>query len=98
LVDFIMLASTGLARPSVSLNLGPDDSVSVREIQQIVCSVMQVEPIVSFGATPEGWDGDVPRYAFSRNGMIELGWNTRLTSQQAVSLAARQIYDELTST
>ncbi len=45
-------------------NIGPTDTISVKEIVDIVLKITSLNPEVQFGKTPEGWPGDVPSYKF----------------------------------
>jgi UDP-glucose 4-epimerase len=47
-----------------TLNIGPKDRASVREIVEIILEVSGLKPEVSFDDTRSGWNGDVPEYMF----------------------------------
>lgn len=84
------------ARPGVTyVNLGPQDLASVREIVEVVCEVLGVNPKVIYQDSPFGWPGDVPRYAFDTSKMLSSGFIISTPSRNAVRRAAEDLAKEL---
>jgi len=46
------------------VNVGPSDTVTVRKIVDIALQISGLSPTIEWGASPEGWIGDVPYYEF----------------------------------
>lgn len=85
------------AHPGITrVNLGPPDTVSVREIAAIVADVMGVDPDIRYQDSPTGWPGDVPRYSFDASLMRDSGFTIDATSAEAVRRAARDLLLERT--
>jgi len=50
--------------------------------------------IIKYGTGNKGWVGDVPKFNYSIEKLKRLGWNPRLTSDQAVDRAVAEIVAE----
>jgi UDP-glucose 4-epimerase len=73
-------------------NLGCAGSTSVNRVADIVITEMglrRVERDYTGGA--RGWKSDVPQVRFSVEKLARLGWRAKLTSDEAVRVAARAI-------
>lgn len=82
-------ADTGKVLP---INIGPvDEGVYVRWIaEQVVARVSPAARVV-FGTGNKGWVGDVPRFHYSVERMMGLGWRPSLDSERAVQRAVDEI-------
>lgn len=79
------------------INIGAfGDGVSVKEIAEIVCSVVNPAARIEYGSGDRGWQGDVPKVAYSTALLQELGWTPKLSPVAAVELAVQEIYTQLT--
>lgn len=76
-------------------NIGPEDALSVREIAQMVCDALALNPTMSFGEEPFGWPGDVPQYGFETAMLKQSGFRVRFTSKEAVQKAIQELVEEL---
>lgn len=86
----------GRVQPEVSVfNVGPEDAISVREIAHAVCRKMNLNPTLHFGASPQGWLGDVPKYLFNTEKIRRIGFSVELSSLEAVELSISQLVGEL---
>lgn len=74
------------------INIGPmDEGVYVRWIaEQVVARVAPAARLV-FGKGNKGWVGDVPRFHYSVERLVSLGWKPRLDSAGAVLRAIEDI-------
>jgi len=86
----------GWVQPGVSVfNVGPEDAISVREIADLVCRKMILNPTLHFGDSPQGWLGDVPNYLFNTEKIRRIGFSIELSSLEAVELSISQLLGEL---
>jgi len=86
----------GWVQPGVSVfNVGPEDAISVREIADVVCRKMNLNPTLHFGDSPQGWLGDIPTYLFNTEKMRRIGFSIELSSLEAVELSISQLLGEL---
>ena len=81
----------------VSVNLGPVDTITVRDIAQEVSAALGVEPKIHYENKSIGWVGDIPKYEFDSEMMRSAGFDIVLTSRQAVRLAAEELALEIES-
>ena len=70
-------------------NISTDDLITVKEIAEIVRDKMKVKDLkFSFGNTPYGWKGDVPKITLSNLKLKSLGWlplmSTRLSIEKSI--------------
>jgi UDP-glucose 4-epimerase len=72
-------------------NIGVDSATDVRTIAAIVLQEMGLyNTKLKFGPNDCGWPGDAPQLRFDMSKMRALGWCARLSSDEAVSQAARE--------
>lgn len=79
------------------VNIGPSDLVDVKGIAAEVCGALGVAPEITYGDSPFGWVGDVPRYEFDTSLMQREGFSIATTSRQAVRRAAEDLALEWTA-
>jgi UDP-glucose 4-epimerase len=73
-------------------NIGSgDQGVTVRFIAEETVRAVTPSASITFGTGNKGWVGDVPRFVYSVKKLKGLGFNSRLSSADAVLLALRQI-------
>ena len=84
------------AKDSVNLfNIGVESSTDVRTIAAIVTQEMGLGAVkLEFGSADRGWPGDAPQLRFDMTKMKNLGWCARLSSDEAVRLAASEHMQE----
>jgi UDP-glucose 4-epimerase len=77
------------------MNLTPPDVTSVARIAEL-CRAWSPYPdaVIRFTGGDRGWPGDVPRSRMAPGRMAELGWGVDHTSDEAVSLAVRELARE----
>jgi UDP-glucose 4-epimerase len=79
-------------------NIGVDSATDVRTIAAIVTAEMELsEARLKFGESDRGWAGDAPQLRFDMSKMQKLGWRARLSSDEAVRLAATEHIAELST-
>ncbi len=77
-------------------NVGVDSATDVRSIAAIVIQAMGLSDVpIRFGIPDRGWLGDAPQLRFDMRKMQALGWRPRLSSDEAVRLAASEHITEL---
>ena len=72
-------------------NIGPKDAgTSVRFMAgQVIARVRPGAPIAYTGGD-RGWVGDVPRFRYSTERLTRLGWQPKLSSDEAVRRAVQE--------
>jgi len=76
-------------------NLGTRTTTSVDRIAEIVCDVLDIDPVFEYTGGDRGWVGDVPRMRLSIEKLSGLGWNPCLESDRAVRKTAEELAAEL---
>ncbi|WP_226480464.1 NAD-dependent epimerase/dehydratase family protein [Natrinema amylolyticum] len=76
-------------------NLGTRTTTSVDRIATIVAEELGVDPDREYTGGERGWTGDVPKMRLSIEKLSALGWEPRLSSDEAVRRSTREIIDEL---
>ncbi|MDF9744439.1 NAD-dependent epimerase/dehydratase family protein [Natrinema salsiterrestre] len=76
-------------------NLGTRTTTSVDRIAAIVAEELGVDPDHEYTGGDRGWTGDVPKMRLSIEKLSALGWEPRLSSDEAVRRSTREIIDEL---
>jgi len=82
----------------MTVNLGPTDTITVKEIAREVTAALKVDPMIHFENKSIGWIGDIPKYEFDSSLMRSTGFTIDLTSRQAVRLAAEELALEIEPT
>jgi len=70
-------------------NLGSDDQISVVRIAEIVADEMGLKPKFKFTGGVRGWKGDVPMTILNIEKIKKLGWQPKISSEQAVRKATK---------
>jgi len=93
-----MLFVTDHATASLNFfNIGTTDSATtVRYIAEAVVKRQSPGAQIRYTGGNKGWVGDVPKFNYSIDKLKKLGWNPRLTSNQAVDRAVAEIVAEVT--
>lgn len=78
--------------PFAVYNIGPtDEGVTVRFIAETVRDAYRPSAIIRFGEGNRGWVGDVPKFLYSAQRLIDTGWRPRMGSTEAVVRAVAEI-------
>lgn len=76
-------------------NIGPDDTgATVRFIAEQVVRRVSPSARITFGEGDRGWVGDVPRFSYETRKLANLGWKSKMNSEQAISMAIDQVADQ----
>ena len=65
-------------------NIGSEDTISVKEIAEIVASKMGLSPELRYSGGRQGWIGDVPQMHLSIEKIKKLGWKPEKNSRESV--------------
>ena len=77
-------------------NLAPPDWTSVRRLAELVVAASPHKNArIEFGATPQGWPGDVPKSRIKPDKLAALGFRVRFTSDEAVHMAVEEVAREV---
>lgn len=77
-------------------NIGPDGSeTTVARIAEAVVRRVAPGARIRYGATAQGWPGDVPQFRYSVERLRGLGWVARLASDEAVARAVDEVAREV---
>jgi UDP-glucose 4-epimerase len=73
-------------------NLGCETTTDVNTVVKLVVAAMQLKEVhFKYTGGDRGWKGDVPQVRFDVGKMKELGWEAKLSSDQAVRRAIKEI-------
>lgn len=82
-----------LAHSLYICNISPFDTISVRQIAQIVVFSMKLSSKIYYEESVSGWVGDVPKYSLDTSLLRSSGFTRSLTSRSAVESAAIAIIE-----
>lgn len=74
-------------------NVGVESRTSVRRIAELVIEEMGVSATIHYTGGERGWVGDVPEFQYQLERIHALGWHARLSSDEAVRSAIREILE-----
>ena len=74
-------------------NLGVETRTTVREMAEMVVEEMGLDAEIKYTGGNRGWVGDVPAFSYNVDKIHTLGWNPKLTSNEAVRKSIRYILD-----
>lgn len=90
-----MLHIVDRGEPFAVYNIGPaDEGVTVRFIAEAVRDAFSPRAAIQYGEGNRGWVGDVPRFRYSVQRLIETGWVPTLDSRSAVARAVDEIIEQ----
>lgn len=96
LIDAMILIRTKADEKINYFNIGADDDgVTVRFIAEEVVKIVAPGASINYGSGDKGWVGDVPRFTYSIDKLLSLGWIPRLNSAESVKKAIFQIESEM---
>ncbi|MCC5870643.1 MAG: NAD-dependent epimerase/dehydratase family protein [Gammaproteobacteria bacterium] len=76
-------------------NIGAlDDGVTVRFIAETVRDRLSPGASIRYGTGNKGWVGDVPRFVYSVDRLLDSGWQPTLSSAEALRLAVNQVLEQ----
>jgi UDP-glucose 4-epimerase len=91
-----MIFITDKSKEKLNLfNIGNmDDGVTVKFIAEQVVNHSKNNAKIKYGFGNKGWKGDVPKFRYNVNKLLELGWKPKYSSQEAVIKAIKEIIDQ----
>ena len=76
-------------------NISTDDSITVKEIAEIVRNKMKVKDLkFTFGDTPYGWKGDVPKISLCNLKLKSLGWLPQMSTRLSIEKSIDEMLNE----
>ena len=95
-VDGILYGNTHGSEKVNLFNIGVDSATDVTAIANIIVREMKLTGVkFNYTGGDRGWKGDAPQLRFNMEKMKKLGWQPRLTSDEAVIKSVREIIAEL---
>jgi UDP-glucose 4-epimerase len=95
LVAAVRLVERTMSGPFAYYNVATEDTVTVREIADIVARVMGLSRVsYEFAGGKRGWKGDVPIVKLDSRKIRALGWANKHGSREAVRLSAAAILED----
>jgi UDP-glucose 4-epimerase len=74
-------------------NVGVDSRTTVKRIAEMVLEEMGLAAAIRYSGGERGWVGDVPEFHYQLDRIHVLGWRARLSSDEAVRMAIREILE-----
>ena len=81
-------------------NVATDDLISVKEIADIACEVVGLDPVkvkYSFTGEDRGWKGDVPKVQLNSKKLKDLGWLPIRSTSEAIKDSIASMFLEITN-
>lgn len=75
-------------------NIAGQGQTSVKFIAESVIKMMGTETKIRYTGGDRGWPGDVPQFRSNAGKLNKLGWQAKLTSDEAVITAIKEIINE----
>jgi UDP-glucose 4-epimerase len=95
-VDGIMHGFQNATEEVNVFNLGVDSATEVTRIGELVVEEMNLENVeFKYTGGKRGWKGDVPHFQFDITKIKELGWQPKLSSDEAVRKAIQDLLQTL---
>ena len=92
LVDAMLFLEKNQATRVDAINIGPaDDGVTVAKIAEETIAHVAPGAALEYGDGNKGWVGDVPRFTYSIDKILALGWKPSMDSLGAIRRSIREI-------
>ncbi|MEZ5405598.1 MAG: hypothetical protein R3F23_05290 [Verrucomicrobiia bacterium] len=75
-------------------NIASPSTTSVRNIVEDLVQACQLKPKIHYTGGSKGWNGDVPHFQYDTQKLSQLGWQAKLSSNEAIKNAVQEIWDE----
>lgn len=76
-------------------NIGGIDTINVSEIAHIVVENIGLGSLISYTGGDRGWKGDVPKFTYDINKILDTKWTPKLNSREAVELTVKSLIKEI---
>jgi UDP-glucose 4-epimerase len=90
-IDGMIFASRKVKSNIEIFNLGSEDWITVKEIAEIVCRELNLNPKLKFEESDRGWKGDMPLMLLDISKIKKFGWKPRYNSRESVLLTIKFI-------
>ena len=95
-VDGILFGYNHATEKVNIFNLGAESTTDVDTIAGIVIHEMKLDKVrLTYTGGDKGWKGDIPKYRFNIDKIQSLGWQPKMTSDEAVIKSTREIITNL---
>lgn len=74
-------------------NLGNYETIHVKELADIVCEEMGVNPTFSFTGGDRGWKGDTPYTILAIEKALDTGWEPRYNCEEAIKRTVKWLME-----
>jgi len=97
LIDAMFFLESNVGNKFEVFNIGPNEEigVTVKFISETVRNIAAPKAEICYGNEPKGWVGDVPKFVYSTEKLNQLGWNSKLSSKDAILKSTNEIYREI---
>jgi UDP-glucose 4-epimerase len=86
-IEAMLVSTEKCSQERVNMyNVGSEDWITVKEIAEIVCEEMRLNPNFRFTGGKRGWEGDVPLMLLDVSKLKKLGWRPKYKSRDAIKL------------
>ncbi|HLB34838.1 MAG: hypothetical protein A3F67_03320 [Verrucomicrobia bacterium RIFCSPHIGHO2_12_FULL_41_10] len=94
IVTALLYFKDAFPAPYNYFNLTTDDTLTVKQIAELVISEMGLQDVVvQYGSADRGWSGDVPRIRFTASKMKAYGWCPQRNALEAMRASIRGMID-----
>jgi len=91
LIDAMLFISRNSSQRLNYYNIAPaTGATTVRYMAEAVVRAVSPKASIRYTGGSKGWVGDVPKFRYSIEKLLALGWTPKLTSNDAVELAIKQ--------
>ena len=94
LIEAILLIRNATNDQINYFNLGVESRTTVKEMAEMVIEEMGLNAEIKYTGGNKGWIGDVPAFSYSLDKIHSLGWNPKVSSNEAVRKSIRYILDK----
>lgn len=94
LVEAILLVWKTTDEQINYFNLGVESRTKVKEIAQMVIEEMGLNAVIKYTGGERGWVGDVPQFSYSLDKIHKLGWEAKVSSNEAVRKSIQYILEK----
>ncbi len=98
IIEAVLTAHENQKEKFAAYNVAPGDYITVREIADIACNCLGLDPATvdyQFTGGDRGWKGDVPIVRLNIEKIKKLGWRPTRTSAQALREAMLTMLEDL---
>ncbi len=94
IIDAVLLATEQQVATFLAYNVSTNDELTVREIADMACEILEVNPWYVYTGGRTGWPGDVPVIRLASSKIRALGWSNKMSSGEAMRWALESLANE----